>query len=231
MSKTVNLKALSATQVRTILLIATVALLLGQVGLIIAGQRIILSSSQPVAEAVAQASSSQQTLRDLETVKVALEKQEETVKKSALVAADASNTYLYQNNIINDISTYATKAGLNPTSYTFSDSSSGSAESTATAATPAATEAAPPADAAPADPSAAPAAAAAAPTTATVTVAFDGDVTYTSLFNFLRLLEGNLLRMEIDGINLSRTSGGTEEGGGPADKLDISSLIIKVHTR
>lgn len=222
MSKTINLKSLSATQFRTILLIATLALIVSQVGFIIAGQRIILSSSQPVAKAVARSSSSQQTLRNLETVKVTLKRQDATVKKAALVAADTSNTYLYQNNIIDDISAYAAKAGLSPTSYTFSDSVS--AEGAAATPPPTATAATDPAS------TAVTPAASATPTTVTVAVVFGGDVTYSSLFTFLRLLEGNLLRMEIDGLNLARSSG-SPEGASSPDKLDISSLNIKVHTR
>lgn len=219
MSKKIDLKALSATNLRLILLVAIVGLLVGQIGLIVAGQRIILSFGQPVADAVARSASSQQTLRDLETAKTTLDKQSDTFEKSSLIAADTSNTYVYQKGIIDDISAYAARAGLNPSSYTFSgtdgDASGAAAPAVATPAT-----------------GAEPAGEAATANTTTVTVAFDGDVTYGSLFSFLQLLEGSLLRMEIDGLSLSRSSATTDtEDSAPSDRLDISSLNIKVHTQ
>lgn len=218
-----NLKSLSASQLRLILFAATVIIVVAQVGLIFIGQRIVLSSSQPVADAVARSSSSQQTLQDLEIVRVALDKQKDTVEKSSRVVADKSNTYVYQNQIIRDISAYAAMVELNAVSFTF-DSSEGS--------DPAALPAPTAAPSATAEPSAgAGATAAPASSTATVNVAFDGSLTYQSFFRFLRLLEGNLLRMEIDGINLSRSSGGGEGEDRAPDALDISSLSIKVHTR
>lgn len=223
MSKKIDLKSLSATNLRIILLVTITGLLVGQVGLIVAGQGIIRSFSQPVADAVARSNSSQQTLRDLETAKVILDKQTDTFEKSSLIAADTTNTYLYQKTIIDDISAYAARAGLNPSSYTFSGAE-GEGDS-AGAAVPAAPT--PAADAEPAG-----GGAAAVASTTTVTVAFDGNITYGSLFSFLQLLEGSLLRMEIDSLSLSRSSAATEtEGDTPADRLDISSLNIKVHTQ
>ncbi len=220
-----NLKSLSASQLRLILLIVAIIIVIAQVGLIIAGQRVIMSSSQPVADAVAQSSSSQKTLQDLEVVRVALDTQKQTVKKSSLVVADKSNTYLYQNQIIRDVSAYAEMSGLTAVGFTFDSAEGGGGEGGATPAS---------ADAAAAAPAGAGGEAPGAPasSTATVNVAFDGTITYEALFRFLRLLEGNLLRMEIDGLNLSRSSGGGGEGEDSApNALDISSLSIKVHIR
>lgn len=216
---TLNLKSLSATKLRLVLFVAIAGLLLGQIGLISAGQRIISSFSDPVSQAVTESASSQQTLRDLETVKLTLDKQKEIVEKSNHIVADTSQTYTYQKVIIDEISTYAERAGLTPTSYTFSTAQQTAAAGAGTAPSPSAQAPSP-------EPS--PGGAAQASTTL-VTLALDSNITYESLFTFLQLLEGSLLRMEIDNLSLSRATASTE--GDSSGSLGISSLNIKVHTQ
>ena len=201
---------LTASKLRILLIVGVVLLLLAQGGLIVLGQNAISTYGQQVSSAVALSSSNEKTLRDLESVSLALKQRESTVNKSKqLIASKEDETYTYQNRIIQDISRYAEKAGLNATGFAFASD------------TPAAGAAAAPAAAAPV----AGATATSAPTGVSpvnVTVTFAEEGSYESFYKFLQLLEGNLLRMKIDGLKLSRP-------GETGASTGISSLTIQAY--
>lgn len=205
---------LTASKLRILLLVGVVLLLLAQGGLIVLGQNAISAYGQQVSSAVALSSSNEKTLRDLESVSLALKQRESTVNKSKqLIASKEDETYTYQNRIIQDISRYAEKAGLNATGFAFaSDTPAASGASAAPAA---------------AAPVAGAAAATGTPTGVSpvnVTVTFAEEGSYESFYKFLQLLEGNLLRMKIDGLALSRP-------GEAGASTGISSLTIQAYTQ
>lgn len=206
---------LTATKLRILLIAAVVLLLLAQGGLIVLGQNAISAYGSEVSSAVAQSSSNEKTLRDLQSVSTALQQRESTVDKSKrLIASKNDETYTYQNQIIQDITRYAERSGLSATGFAFT---------TADAAAGGATAPAPPA----------PAAGGAAPvanippgvTPVNVTVTFAAAGSYESFYKFLQLLEGNLLRMKIDGLNLSRPASDA------TDSTGITSLTIQAYTQ
>lgn len=203
---------LNAASLRITLLAAVVVVLLLQVGLIVLGQSLIKSYGEKVAAAVSVSSSDEKTLKDLESVNRLLKQQEKTVKKAQGITADKSNTYAYQNKIIQDIATYGEKAGVPITGWSFSESNApaGTAATNATAAAPAAGIAA---------------GGPAGVTPVNVTLSLGAGISYDSLYTFLQLLEGNLLRMEVQGINLARSSGGTDNSTG----IGLSTLTIQVY--
>ena len=203
---------LTASKLRILLAVGVVLLLLAQGGLIVLGQKAISAYGQQVSSAVAQSSSNEKTLRDLESVSLALEQRESTVNKSKqLIASKNDETYTYQNQIIQDISRYAEKAGLTATGFAFTtDAPAGGAAAAAPA------------------PAAGAAAVANTPpgvSPVSVTVTFAGGGSYDSFYKFLQLLEGNLLRMKIDGLSLSRP------GAESASSTGITSLTIQAYTQ
>ena len=206
---------LNATSLRIALLTGVALVLLLQIGLIALGQSIITSYSQKVASAVSVSSSDEKTLQDLETVNKLLKQQEEIVEKSRGITADKSNTYAYQNKIIQDIATYGERSGVSITGWSFSEPAGTPTTGAATGAATAAGAAAP--------------ANTGAPTGVTpvdVTINLGPGITYDSLYTFLQLLEGNLLRMEVQGINLSRPSTSGDETG---STIGLSTLTIQVY--
>lgn len=210
-SKTLNL---TATNLRYILLAASVVLLLLCAGGIALGQHLVTSYGAQVTSIVSLSSSNEKTVRDLESVSRSLEQQKPIVEKSKKIIADKSNTYGYQNQVITDVTRYADLAGLKATGFSFADSSAAGASGTASAAkTPAATTAP---------------TAVALPTgikPVNVTVSFASGIPYPNLYKFLQLLEGSLLRMEIDQLNLSRT-----EGANSSANPGLTSLTIRIYT-
>lgn len=60
--------------------------------------------------------------------------------------------------------------------------------------------------------------------TTTVTITLASPVSYTKLLKFIKAIEGNLPKMQISGINLSRIEGDSQS-------VRIEQLIIGVYTR
>ena len=205
---------MSATRLRLVLLSCVVILIVASAGLIVLGRQLITSYGTEVASAVSVSSSDEKTLRDLEVVSKSLEQQKPVVEKSKRIIADKSEPYAYQNQIIQDITRYATMANIQIAGFAFSDSAG--AAGTGAAPAPAAT-------AAPAAGGATAVATPAGLNPVNVTVTFAGGTSYKTLYKFLQLVEGNLLRMEVDGLNLARP-GGTEASSG------IASLTIRIYT-
>lgn len=205
------LQTQKATSLRLLLLIGLTVVLLLQIGLVAMSQTLLTNYSHQVASAVSVSSSDAKTLSDLESVNRLLQDQAETVEKARGITADKSNTYAYQNKIINDITTYSRQSGLSIVGWSFSDN-----EAVAPASTPANAQT----SAAPAGQSSVPAGV----TPVTVTVNLGPGTTYESLYTFLQLLEGNLLRMEVQGLNLSRPA------EGPGDSQDSSTISLSTLT-
>ncbi len=206
---------LTATKLRIVLFAAVVAVVLLQVGLIFAGQHVISNYGKDVSSAVSIASSDEKTLHELENINTVLKTQRTTVEKSQKIIADKSNPYQYQNQIINDITAYANKAGITITGYAFEDNTTAAPNGAATPSQPAAATGTPAAQG-PALPSGV--------TPLTVTIDLGVGASYESLYTFLALLEGNLLHMELQGLTLSRSTG--QDG---ASGVAPSNLTIQVY--
>lgn len=207
-----SLGTLTASKLRLILCAVLVLILVAQVGLVALGQNAIRSYAEEVASAVAQSSSNEKTVRDLESVRAALDKNKATVEKSKQLIADKSNTYAYQNQIIQDITRYANLAGLQVTGFAFSEGTpaSGASSAGSSSATKPASGVKIPAGVTP----------------VAVTVTLSQTASYDAYFRFLQLLEGNLLRTEITGINLNRP---TDTANVDANTISLSTINLQVY--
>lgn len=206
---------------RLILIGAVILTFLAQAGLVFLGQSTIDSYGSDVSEAVQLSSANSKTLQDLELVSNTLEKHKDIVEKSSKLTVSNDDVYAYQNQIITEISAYASKAGLTTTGFTF-----------AADADPAAGGAAPAAAAAPTV--GATAATPTAPTGVTpveVTVTFAPGATYDQLYRLLQLFEKSLLRLEVGTLSLSRPSSSAENPETQADGIGLSTLNIKVYKK
>ncbi len=221
---TLSFSEMSAATLRWVLLGALVIIVLLQVGLIALGQKTLTSLSDEVSSSVTTASSSEQTLRDLQSVDTLLSQQATTVEKSKLLVADKSNTYRYQDQIIQDITNYAGMAGITVTGFAFSASADGG--DTAGAAAPAASTPS-------TGTAAAPTPAGVDPVNVSVTLA--PGVSYESFYTFLQLLEGNLLHMQVESLNLASGGGGGADadasGSSDGNSIGLSTLSIRVYTQ
>ena len=116
-----------------------------------------------------------------------------------------SKLYQYQNQIIQDLNTYADRAGIPIKSFTFQNEPAAAAVKTAT---PSAKQ-----------PSTNPSG-----TKSTfVSIQLGDSIDYTKFLHFLNLIEKNVTRMQLSGVSISR--------GANKHEISIQALEVKVYTR
>jgi hypothetical protein len=200
----------------TLRLILSIGLVLAIVG---AGVIFTLASTQlrnvatTVSHKVADAKASQNNLANLKKIEKFLADNKEAVTRANDIVAE-SKSYEYQNQIINDLKTYAAASGVSIKSFDFSAGNSATPTTAAPAATGAATT-----------PSESPAATPAAPTlkSTTVSITLDSPLVYNNLLHFVKAIEQNLTKMQISAITLSKGAGNNQ--------VTTDALSIEVYIR
>lgn len=197
-------QSLSATTARLLLAGLLLFLLLGTTAGFYGAYSFLSATASDVAKAKSEAESSRARVQNLEKLSTELQKEASAVKKAASIAADAKS-YLYQNQIIHDLSIYARRAGISITGFTFNQAASNSSQSTANTNAPTT------------QPSSS------APKTTKVSIQLNDDVSYQSILHFLHLIEQNVTRMQVVSVSLSRgKDGGT---------VSMQSLDLEVYIR
>ncbi len=194
-----------------LILIGSTALLIGlSAALFIFSRGILLGYATDVQQITATADASSENLKTLDLLKKKLAEDKPSVERAKSLVAD-SKAYAYQDQIIKDLSTYASKAGVSIEGFQFN-------EAAANGATPA--------------PAAAPAAdgAVTAPTasigglkTVSVAITLKSPQGYENIMKFIHSIEQNLTKMQLDGISMSLDK---EKGG-----ITLSTLTVGVYTR
>lgn len=151
-----------------------------------------------VNHATVDSKASENNLQALQKIERELASQQQTVLDAGKVAAN-SQSYQYQNQIINDLNRYAKRANITLTNIDFSSESTSAGN--ASSKTPAAGA---PAGLKP----------------ATISVTIDSPTNYQNLIRFLRSLEQNLTKMQVSSISLSKS-----EGGIASDVLNIQVYV------
>lgn len=185
---------LTPTKLRLLLLAALVLILFLTVGVFYLGYRQLETMAVEVGEKVAEANDSQNTIQELQKLKQDLEANQDVITKASLIAADGQN-YSYQDQIVNDLTTYAARASMTISNITFS--TTGAAGGAAPATNPA--------------PAPAPASTESAPAglkKTNISVTLDNPVDYKNLLNFLHYIEQNLTRLKVANVTLTKAEGG-----------------------
>jgi hypothetical protein len=143
-----------------------------------------------VSHAVVDASASQNNIQTLKVVQEELANEQDVIARAGNIVAD-SQSYQYQNQIINDLNGYAAKAGLSIISIDFA------------ADTPTGTTAAPTAKS--------PAAVTPSGLKATtVSITLQNPVPYNNMLRFIHAIEQNLTKMQISRVGLAKGSTGND---------------------
>lgn len=165
----------------------------------------LVGFAEEVRTTTAIANASTQDLANLQSLKTQLAEDADTVERTKSIVAD-SQYYAYQDQIIKDINTYANRAGVTITGYTFNTAATGAA-SQAAASTPAA----------------AGAQTVAGLKSVSVSVAIKSPVKYNSIMNFIHAIEQNLTKMQLAGVSLTKDP--------QSDNVTANSLNLEVYTR
>lgn len=198
-------KTLSATTLRILLFVAlALAIIITAIGFYFT-QNMLLTYATQVSEKVAEAGNSNNKIQTLQRVEQQLKTQSEAAERAANVVAE-SQSYLYQDQIIKDLSTYATEAGVQISEFNFATGSA-TPKSGANAATPA------------------PVPEVGGVKSTSVEVTLKPIENYPNLLRFIRSIEQNLTKMQIARVNLTRISEGN------ASFVSAENFTIEVYVR
>lgn len=210
-----NLASITPTKLRIILLLCLVVLSVIGVALFTVGYNRLETFAASTQTVASQAQASQSSVQNLVTTKEFLAQNQAAVSRASQLVAE-SKSYVYQDQIISDINTYAGEAGLTISSITFD------APTTAAVAAPAA---AAPAGTAGAAPAVSAGAAPAGVKSMTASVTIKNPTNYTSMLSFVHLIEQSLFRMQISQIGISAAPGGTGSNQVTSDILTIEVYV------
>lgn len=212
-----NKKALTATGLRTILLICLLFILIAMAGGFYVAHGQLKTYAKEVADTQAEAKSADAKLDNLVQLEKKLQAHRKTAEKSEQIVA-ASQGYAYQNQVIEDLTAYASRASVSITAFSFQ--STGDSANSASTPAPATdsggtTNAAPQQSTSQSDSSAV--------RNTVVTISITSPVPYTNLLHFMHLIEENLTRMQITELSLSK--------GESAHVVGTNTLNIEVYIR
>lgn len=194
---------LTATRLRSILTLSLFALsLLNAVALFFIYDK-LHDTAIDVSHAVVDANASQTNIQTLKTLQKELADKQDVVKRAGNIVAD-SQSYQYQNQIINDLNGYAAKSGISITNIDFAaDTTAGTAPAPSAkspaAATPSGLKA------------------------TTVSITLQNPVSYNNMLRFIHSIEQNLTKMQISKVGLAKGSSGTD--------VTSEALTIQVYIR
>ncbi len=195
-------KALNASIARIVLSLLLLIILSAMVGLVIFAYSFLSKTSEEVGKMQTEAIAVDAKIQSLLASKSQLDRNSDTVKKAKNIVSE-SKLYQYQNQIIQDLNTYADRAGIPIKSFSFQNEPTTSAK---TATSSKRTPASP-----------------AGVKSTFVSIQLGDHIDYTKFLHFLSLIEKNVTRMQLSGVSISR--------GANNHEISIQSLEVKVYTR
>lgn len=195
-------KVLNASIARIILSLLLLIILSAMVGLVIFAYSFLSKTSEEVGKMQTEATAVDAKIQSLLASKSQLDRNSDTVKKAKNIVSE-SKLYQYQNQIIQDLNTYADRAGIPIKSFSFQNEPTTSTK-TATPSKQTFTS----------------------PTgvkSTFVSIQLGDHIDYTKFLHFLSLIEKNVTRMQLSGVSISR--------GANNHEISIQSLEVKVYTR
>ena len=195
-------KVLNASIARIVLSLLLLIILSAMVGLVIFAYSFLSKTSEEVGKMQTEATAVDAKIQSLLASKSQLDRNSDTVKKAKNIVSE-SKLYQYQNQIIQDLNTYADRAGIPIKSFSFQNEPTTSAKtatsSKQTFASPAGVK------------------------STFVSIQLGDHIDYTKFLHFLSLIEKNVTRMQLSGVSISR--------GANNHEISIQSLEVKVYTR
>ena len=226
-------KGISAVLLEKILLFVIVLILGVTIAIYTFLSGFVKSQAAIASESVAKAEASQEDIEGLNKSYKWLQENPSLVEKTNKIVADAGQ---YQNQVILDLESYAKQVGLDVISYKFSETAAAPTTSPSTGSTAPATT--PPAAAPAAGATNAGGGGASAPSTettpsgltvATIDIGLGPDVSYRKLLLFMKKIEQNVTRIQINSISITRAGDTSEStGSNVKDSVSVSTFTISV---
>lgn len=195
-------KVLNASIARIVLSLLLLIILSAMVGLVIFAYSFLSKTSEEVGKMQTEAIAVDAKIQSLLASKSQLDRNYDTVKKAKNIVSE-SKLYQYQNQIIQDLNTYADRTGILIKAFSFQNEPT---TSTKTATSSKRTSTSP-----------------AGVKSTFVSIQLGDHIDYTKFLHFLSLIEKNVTRMQLLGVSISR--------GANNHEISIQSLEVKVYTR
>lgn len=194
-------RPLYATTLRLILIVTLFLVAIIATGIFVLVTDRLRDTATEASHILAQANNSQNDIQILQRIEDELKKNKDVAERASSIVAD-SQSYQYQDQIIKDLTDYATKSGITITNFDF-----GTTKST-TSSAPSPTPAEPQAPA--------------GVKSTSVSITLKNPVSYEGMLRFIHSVEQNLTKMQISKIGLSKETGG---------RVTSDALTIEVYVR
>lgn len=195
-------KVLNASIMRIIMTLLLIVILAAMIGAVTFAYSFLSKASEDVGKMQNEAVAIDSKIQNLLVLKDQLDKNSDIAKKAKNIVSE-SKMYQYQNQIVQDLSTYADRAGIPIRSFTFQSDSKNSAQSPAakkkTNTGPDGIK------------------------STFVSIQLGEKIDYVRFLHFLNLIEKNVTRMQLSGVAISRTPDSRE--------VSVQAFEVKVCTR
>lgn len=200
MSERKREKMTPAVTMRIVFALSLVLILVGMGGIVYFGYTMLQGTAEEVSKIQTEAKAVDAKVQNLARLEKEMEKYKDSVAKARQLVAETQQ-YQYQNQIINDLTTYANQSGIGIEGFTFASGSAGSKSSSGSSS----------------------ANSGAGPKSMKVSVRLGEKTDYMALLRFMHLIEQNLTRMQIASVSMSKA-----EGSG---QVSTQTLDVEVYVR
>lgn len=197
-----KISKLSAKKLRVVLIASIVVMLLIGAGVFWFFRGKLVEFAVDVQTASVAANTSSSDVEKLRGIQAVLDKDQVAVSRAKKIVA-ASKFYQYQDQIVTDLTKYATDAGVRVTAFSFNDST------TAQGA-----------------PQTAPTPTVSGLKSTTVNVTIENPVGYSKIMDFIHYIEENLTKMQLSGVTISKANNNIND-----NSVSVSPLTIEVYTK
>lgn len=209
MSERKREKMTPAVTMRIVFALSLVLILVGMGVVVYFGYSMLQGTAEEVSKVQTEAKAVDAKVQNLARLEKEMEKYKDSVAKAQQLVAE-TRQYQYQNQIINDLTTYASQSGVGIAGFTFASGSAGSKSSSGSSSTSGAS-------------SSTSASTGAGPKSIKVSVRLNEKTDYMALLRFMHLIEQNLTRMQIASVSMSKTEG--------AGQVNTQTLDVEVYVR
>ena len=200
MSERKREKMTPAVTMRIVFALSLVLILVGMGGIVYFGYTMLQGTAEEVSKIQTEAKAVDAKVQNLARLEKEMEKYKDSVAKARQLVAETQQ-YQYQNQIINDLTTYANQSGVGIEGFTFASGSAGSKSSSGSSG----------------------ANSGAGPKSMKVSVRLNEKTDYMALLRFMHLIEQNLTRMQIASVSMSKAEG--------AGQVSTQTLDVEVYVR
>lgn len=209
MSERKREKMTPAVTMRIVFALSLVLILVGMGGIVYFGYTMLQGTAEEVSKIQTEAKAVDAKVQNLARLEKEMEKYKDSVAKARQLVAETQQ-YQYQNQIINDLTTYANQSGVGIAGFTFTSGSAGAKSNSGSSGTSGTNNSFG-------------SNSAAGPKSMKVSVRLNEKTDYMALLRFMHLIEQNLTRMQIASVSMSKAEG--------VGQVSTQTLDVEVYVR